>query len=510
MGMRDPERYLRTDHLKDDLRGRSLRGGTATLAGQGCKLLLTTVSTVVLARLLRPEDFGLVAMVTAITQFATYFRDLGLSTATIQSEEITHAQVSTLFWVNSAFGGLITLLTIAAAPLIAWFYGEPRLQAVTMVIASMFLFSGLAVQHQALLRRQMRFGVLAKVEVGASAAGLIVGIACVLLGMGYWSLVASRLATPLTVLVAMWGACAWRPGPPRRGTGVRPMLFFGGNITLFNMLNYFARNLDSVIIGRWFGPITLGLYNRAYSLLMLPIANIRAPLNAVAVPALSRLQQEPERYRRYYCKIVAMIGFLSMPLMAFLFATPETFILVLLGPEWVGVSVYLQILAVVGFVQPVVSTNGSVYVSCGRADRMLRWGIWNSGIIVLGFFGGMPWGAIGVAVGYGVATYVMIWPTLWHAYHGTAIRIRDFFAATWRAALASAGMAAGVMLAEPMLHVPNFYVRLGILAALAPVLYLACWMVLPGGREMLTELFAYGRQMFSRGTPSVAAPAKTS
>jgi PST family polysaccharide transporter len=506
--VRDPERYLRTDHLKDDLRGRSLRGGTATLAGQACKLVLTTCSTVILARLLLPEDFGLIAMVTAITQFAMYFRDLGLSTATIQREEITHAQVSTLFWVNAGFGVLVTVLVIAAAPLIAWFYGEPRLQAVTMVIALVFLLSGLAVQHEALLRRQMRFSVLASVEVGAGVVGLAAALVGVFLGMGYWALVASRLATSLSVVIAVWCVCGWHPSRPKRGTGVRPMLFFGGNITLFNILNYFARNLDSVLIGRFFGPTILGFYDRAYRLLMMPIGNIRAPINAVSVPALSRLQNEPERYRRYYCKVVTLIAFLSMPLMAFCFAAADPLIVVLLGPRWTEVIVYAQILAVVGFIQPVVSSVGSVYVSTGRAAQMLRWGVWNSAVIVLGFVCGIPWGAKGVAIGYAVATYVLIWPTLWYVFQGTSLRIRDFLAAIWRPATASVFMVAGMQLIGPILPAPSVFVLLGFLALVGPVFYLSMWFMLPGGRDALGELASYIKQVLGRKNPSVVASVK--
>ncbi len=150
--------FFDTEYLKADLKGRSVRGGAVTMAAQGIKFFLQIGSTVVLARLLTPEDFGLIAMVTAVTGFVMMFKDMGLSMATVQRAEIDHAQISTLFWINVVLSLAFMLLTATLAPAIAWFYSEPRLTWITLALAGAFIFSGFTVQHQALLRRQMNFG----------------------------------------------------------------------------------------------------------------------------------------------------------------------------------------------------------------------------------------------------------------------------------------------------------------------------------------------------------------
>ena len=234
--------FFDTEYLRADLKGRSIRGGAATISAQGVKFLLHTGSIVILARLLTPGDFGLIAMVATVTNFVRMFKDMGLSTATVQRAEINHAQISTLFWVNTAIGVTLAVLTAALAPAIAWFYGEPRLTVVTIVLAGTFIFSGLTIQHQALLRRHMCFVKLGVIEV----AGLLVGVATAIVaawrGAGYWSLIFMQLSVTGTIAVGVWAASGWRPGWPRRRAGSRSMLAFGRNITGFHIINYFARN----------------------------------------------------------------------------------------------------------------------------------------------------------------------------------------------------------------------------------------------------------------------------
>ncbi|HWW75239.1 MAG TPA: lipopolysaccharide biosynthesis protein, partial [Pyrinomonadaceae bacterium] len=259
--------FLRTDRLKEDLGARTARGGLLTVTAQGFKFAATMAATVVLARLLTPGDYGLVGMVAVVTGFIALFKDLGLSAATIQREEISQEQVSTLFWVNVGVSAAIGLLTAALAPVVAWFYGEPRLAPVTLAYSIGFLFGGLTVQHEALLKRQMRFAVLVTAEVAALLASIVTTVALAWRGFGYWSLVAGHLALSFVYMLAVWGVCGWRPGRPRRGAGVRSLLGFGGNLTGAAVVNYFARNLDNMLIGRFWGGWQLGLYAKAYQLL---------------------------------------------------------------------------------------------------------------------------------------------------------------------------------------------------------------------------------------------------
>jgi len=210
----DQERFLRVDHLSADLRGRSVRGGAVTLSSQGAKFLLTLVSMAILARMLAPEDFGLIAMATVVIGFTSVFKDMGFSMATVQSPDIRHAQASTLYWLNVAASVVITIVTAAVAPLLAWFYKEPRVTAVTVALAATILFGGLGIQHQALLRRQMRFGALAFAEVASLVLATLAAVASALAGFGYWSLVVLNVAREIANTAAVWILCGWRPGSP--------------------------------------------------------------------------------------------------------------------------------------------------------------------------------------------------------------------------------------------------------------------------------------------------------
>ena len=270
----DPDRYFRTDHLNTDLKGRSVRGGAVTIGSQIAKFILQLGSTSILARILTPADYGLMGMVFVFINFISLFKDLGLSTATIQKAEITHNQVSNLFWVNVGLSSLIMVINWGLAPVIAWFYGEPRLTLITVVLSSAFIFGGLTVQHQALLRRQMRFSTLAKIDIFAMVVGVTVAIVWGLYRKDYWALVLMQLAMPFTTMVGVWVACTWRPGLPKRFSGTGSLLKFGGHLTGFSLLNYFSRNLDNILIGWKVGVQELGVYAKAYQLLLMPFEQI--------------------------------------------------------------------------------------------------------------------------------------------------------------------------------------------------------------------------------------------
>ena len=212
---RNPERFFETAHLRKDLSRRSVRGGAFTGAGQGAQMAIKIVAVGVMARILTPEDFGLIAMMTVVVGFLGIFSDAGLGSATIQRERITHAQVSNLFWVNAAMGCLLASVLFASAPLIAAFYGDARIVGIARGLSASFVFSGFMLQHQALMRRQMRFESLAIRAALGIALGCLVGIVMAYCGMGYWSLVGMTLSSNGFTMLSMWSAIPWAPSLPR-------------------------------------------------------------------------------------------------------------------------------------------------------------------------------------------------------------------------------------------------------------------------------------------------------
>jgi PST family polysaccharide transporter len=501
----DREGHLRTDDLVNDLGRRTARGGAITIFSQGTKFFLSMVVTVILARLLSPEDYGLVGMVAVVTGFISIFKDLGLSAATIQKAEINNEQISTLFWINLLLSVGIMLLTAAIAPAIAWFYGEPKLTTIAVAYAAGFLFGGLAVQHEALLRRRMRFLALATAEIVALVVSSVVAITMAWYGARYWALVSSQLCLGLIYGLAVWIACRWRPGLPVRNSGVREMLAFGGNLTGFGVVNYFARNVDNLLIGRYWGPEQLGLYARAYQLLLFPIDQMITPITAVAVPALSRLKDSPERYRQAYLRLLEKVALLTMPVMAFVIVTSDWLVNIVLGSKWTGVSPIFSLLGIAGLVQPLASTAGWLFVTQGRTQHMFKWGMIGSTITVAGIIAGLKWGAVGVAASYSLTSIIIVIPLLfWFVSRSGPVRMWDFYRTIAPVVLASL-CSFGVLLL--LRHSVSFNSSLaGLAVSLIVVIAttLSILVLMPQGRLVLLDLKQTITLLFRKPTPSVA------
>jgi O-antigen/teichoic acid export membrane protein len=492
------EKYFNTEHLKVDLKKRSVRGGVVTMVAQVSKFVLQMGSTVVLARLLVPEDYGLIGMVTVVIGFAGLFKDLGLSTATIQKSEINHKQVSSLFWINLVISCTTGLIVAGLAPVIAWFYKEPRLTWITLALASSFLFGGLTVQHQALLQRQMNFTNLAKIEIISMLVGVMTAIISAWYGLGYWALVLMQIASSVANLVGVWVACSWRPGAPLLHSGIRSMLAFGGNMTGFNVVNYFSRNLDNVLIGQYWGPQELGLYAQAYKLLLLPINQINSPITSVALPALSSLQSEPEKYRRYYYKAILLITTVGMPIVGFMFVSADKIILLILGEQWLGAVPIFRFLMPAAFMGTFNVATGWAYTSLGRSDRQFHAGIVTSTINILIFIVSIQWGAIGVAAAYGLSRPILVLPLLIHCYSQTPLTLKELLITLSKPALASIGAAFLIIVIHPLSPSGmNVVISLSIDLLLYSLLYVGIWIILPDGKLTLLNIF---RTIKSSGT----------
>jgi O-antigen/teichoic acid export membrane protein len=415
---------LSTEHLQADLKGRSVRGGVVTVASQGSQFVIQTVLTVVLARLLTPADFGLVAMVTAVTGLGQAFADVGLSEATIQREEITHDQVSFLFWINLVVGLGLALATVGLGPVLARFDREPRLANVALVMSLTFVFGGLRVQPDAILKRQMRFTSLAMRDISAGAMGVAVAVAMAWRGAGYWALVACPLTSNLTQMSLSWVMVNWRPSLPRRGTQVRSLVAFGGNVAGSYLVFILYRSVDKILVGWYWGASQLGLYGKACNLLVLPLRQLSAPVTSVLVPAFSRLQNDPERFGRYYLGAVNLLVWVMAPLFGFLFVAARPVILLVLGRQWGKAAPVFQILAVCGLAQLLFDSTLWLFISRGQSARLRNLSLMMSPVIIGSYVIGLPFGIRGVAVCYTLGLLVTVPWALKFAFRGTELTLQ--------------------------------------------------------------------------------------
>ena len=485
------DRALQVDHLQADLVGRSVRGGAIVFGAQAIKVAVLFGTVVLLSRLLEPRTFGLLAMVAALTEILDQLKDFGLSTATIQRPDITHRQVTALFWINVAIGIILALGLVALAPLIAAFYGQPELTVIAGWLGVGFVISGLTTQHWALLRRQMRFSAIASIDVGAEITAMAVAVAAALGGAGYWSLVAQRLTYTALVMLGSWSLSGWRPGLPRRCEGLGGLLGFGGSVTGNSLVALLARNLDQVLIGWFWGPHPLGFYERAYKLLMVPINNVTGPIYSVGLPMLSRLRGEPERYRRAYLDLTEKLAMASMPAAALVLVCADWVVAVLLGSQWHDAAPILRWLALAAIPLPVGLATGLLFVSQERGRDLLTVGTLGATISVSAIVIGLPFGPEGVAACFALATTCLRVPMgFWLAGRKGPVATGDLFRAVLPSLLAAAMVSAVVagMRQTPFLQTAKPLIGLLSVAPIGLLAALACFTVLPRSRRAILSL----------------------
>jgi PST family polysaccharide transporter len=433
----------------------ALRGSIVTGLSQGVKIALQFLSVIVLARLLVPEDFGLVAAVGPVVAFVALFQNLGLQQAVVQRLEIGQTQLNRMFWIMAAVGLACTAAVVLASPAVAWFYGDERMRDITILAGLPLLIGSMSGLPLSLLNRNLRFGQLALVDVLSALSGFLAAAAGAWYGLSYWSLLIGSAASAAVALVAAWWWSRWTPGRPDFAID-RDIMSFGANLTGFNLVNFFARNLDNILIGKYSGAIELGYYDRAYKLLLFPIQNIITPLSRVMIPLLARVQDDKPRFRDVYLQTVWVLAFVTVPGVAALVFTADQVVAILFGEKWLSVAPIFAWLGLAGLVQSVGNTTGWVFICQGETRTMFRWGVYAAGTTIAAFAVGLPWGAVGVAAAYAISGYLLRVPALAVLMHRTGpVTARDFLLVQFLYVISSAAVWAGVKLFPEIFILPS-------------------------------------------------------
>lgn len=444
-----------------------------------------------LARFVSPSDFGLLGMATVFVAFVAVFKDLGTGAAIVQRKDVSQPFMSTVFWANVGFGLLATLALFLMAPLIADFYHDASVTPIVRALSAAFFISALGVLQQSVMERRLHMQRLATLEVSAVAAGSAAAIIAALAGWGVWSLVVQSLVTAALTTTLLWVASDWRPSWHFSLTELKSTMRFSLSLTGFSVVNYFARNADNLLVGRYLGSQALGYYSLAYRILLFPLSSISSVVGRVAFPVYSRIQDDLERFRRGYLLAARAIALVTFPLMLGLLALRDPFVLAVFGEEWRPVALLLVILAPVGMVQSVVTTVGSIYMATGRTDWQLWWGLFYGFVVVAGFVVGLRWGIVGVACAYAIVTVALSYPDLAIPFHLIGLRFRDFLAALWSITLASCVMCVALVGAQAMLPAETRpWMTLAALVPLGVALYVGVLRVIDVTpmREVLTAL----------------------
>jgi PST family polysaccharide transporter len=381
------------------LSGSAARGAFTTLSGQALRFLVQLASVTVLARLLTPDDYGLFVMVVAVVSVASVLGDFGLSMVAIQNQGLTPGQRSNLFWSNLALGVVLSGLVALAAHPLAAFYGRPEVVAITCAVAPLFLVNSLTAQFRAETTARMRFRALVVADVSGQLAGFAVAAVLAVQGVGYWALVAQQLTSAAVMLPILVVASRWWPGLPRRREGMASLYAFGANTLGVQLLVYLTSNVDNLLIGKVAGPATLGVYSRAYSLFRLPLQQVAAPLTRVAMPVLSRIHEDDDRFAAYVLRAQLLLSYCFGGLFLVLAAVSDPLIDIVLGDQWEEAKPLFVILAVGGAFQAIGYVYSWVFLSRAKTGLQLRVTVYGRVLMVLAMVVGTTWGATGVAVG---------------------------------------------------------------------------------------------------------------
>lgn len=418
-----------------------------------------------------PEDYGLVGMARLAIGLIAIFREMGTNAAIIQRKQLSPEFLSSIFWANLALAVVTSGLAIATSPLVALFFHQPMIAPIIRLLAAGFVVSALSSVPSALLTREMAFRKLMMIEIGAAGFTTCLAVGLALRGAGAWSLVISSLAGTCVTTVLIWLSSPWRPRWLLSWKELRSIASYSLNLSGFNLVNYFSRNADNTIVGRYLGAYQLGFYQLAYNVMLYGVQNISQVMGRVLFPVFAKVQDDNPRFRQAYIKAVSTIAVITFPMMAGVMAVAEPFVRAVLGEKWHPVASLLIILAPVGLMQSVVTTVGNIYYAKGRADWLFRWGLFGTVVSVSSFFAGLPWGIRGVAVGYLIANLLMIYPVFAIPFRLIDLKMNDFLRPIWPILGFSMAMVAAVRILGYLLRFEKAAVQLAILVPAGVLVY---------------------------------------
>ena len=463
-----------SDQAQPDSIGSRIRSGLAWKAGSQVVLQVSRmVVALVLARLLAPHDWGLALEVLAVSGFVVVFTDSALGTALIQRRELLPGDRSTVFWTTAGIGVLLMVGGFAIAGPVAGFYGDPEVEPLFAALSVGFLVSALGSTQSALLVRDMQFRLLELRLMGSTAVGAIAGIAIALMDYGAWAIVGQQLAEAAASTALLWWLSPWRPSFRFSLDSLRRLGGFAGNVFGENLLYQAGRNVSNLLIGRYLGAASVGVYGLANNVILVPFLRIAGPLQQVFFPAFARMRDDRERMADVWIRATRLVGTISIPALVGLVVVAPDFVQVVLGPKWSEATPVIQILAWVGLIQSLQTLAGEVLLAVGRASWLLRFtAVWFVGSVVA-FAVGVQWGLLGVATSYLVVTLVIEPLRTYLTTRALGISFWRFVGALGGVAQATALMAVSVFLARAALVAADVpaAARLGLLVALGAVVY---------------------------------------
>lgn len=415
MTLEDPRDALfDTTGMTEGLGHRAGRSAVTVLLFSALKIIVTVGSTVVLARLVPPSEQGVLALAMPAVLIATGLAEFGFAQAVVQRDVVSHRLVSTLFWIGMALGGGLSLLVAGLSFPAAVFYEEPQVTAIFLVLAPYVLLSVMTAQYTAILRRQMRIRQIETGHFGATVLGAILAIGAALLGAGYWALAIQILVVEGLNLGWLVVQSRWIPSSPRASNwqSAREAVSFGGYLTADRILSELLRNIQVTLVGRMFGTSEAGLFYRTQNLARLPERRISGPLGGAFLPALSRLQADPQGFRDMFLRVVTRCNIVMMPLGLLMMTCADALTLVLLGRDWLDAAPLLSCFGLLTLAVMPQSTVTWSLIACGKGRTIFRFRLFAVPVSLAAMLIGVQFGLAGLLLGQAAARFAILVPVL--------------------------------------------------------------------------------------------------
>jgi PST family polysaccharide transporter len=412
---------------KRTLADKTVGGGIATILGQGSSTVINLLALMALARLIAPQDFGLMAKVVAVTSIVSLLGDLGLSLATIQSKSINQQQLSAFFWINLVFASAMACVLLAVSPALVAFYNDVRVGTVVRVMALTTFVNGIGIQHRAYMTRNMRFANIALIAICSQTLAATIAVVAAWFGWEYRALLIQLFMQTAFRTLFLCLASGFKPGLYFRGTGIREQLKMGGSFTASNIVNHIARNADNVIIAKIWGETAVAHYAKSYSLLLLPLQKLAGPMQTVAVPALSKLQDNALKFRAFFRRGFQVALYLQVPITIFTAFAGEDIILCFLGRNWTdAIPIFYALIP--NLIATTTSPATSwVVLATGDTARYFKCVLINGFFLISSFLLVAPYGVLAVAWTFSLVTCITRVPIILYAIRPSPIEAKDIF-----------------------------------------------------------------------------------
>lgn len=496
-----------------ELRRTAVRSAGVAITGSAGSFVVGIVSVVTLARLLTPSDFGILTMVTTFSLLLCSFGLNGFTELIMQREEVTDAFASNLFWINLGIGVVLALAFASSGQLLANLFHDSAVVRVTQGMSLTILIGSTRYVHTGLLQRAMHFKTTATINFAGQIVQFFVSVILAIAGWHYWALVWGSVAQNAFLAVGTCMACRWIPSAPKRVPGTGAGLKFALNIYSHFVFWHFARNTDNLLVGWRFGDRSLGFYKKAYDLFVLPLTLLMAPMSAVAVSTLSRVNQDREQFQRYFLRATAVLSLLGMGIGADFALVGADIIRLLLGPGWEESG---RIFALFGpgiGVALLYGTHGWIHLSIGRPERWLRWGLIEFLVTAGLFLLGLRWGPSGIALAWTTSYFLLLFPGLKYAGKPIGMGIKPIISAIWRFFAASVMAGVGTaFIVRLMYHssaaanAREALVRMVSVSGLFFALYLGGVVAFHKGTKPLSETVGLIRELLPERTIRGAVP----